>query len=103
MSIPAIATGTIILKCGKGRKITLRDALFVPAAALCLISVGKLADDGLLTTFKGSACHITGGSSKPLADGIRKGKGLYYLSGNDPKAVEHVFISHALPNLATWH
>src|SRR6266481_9393531 len=41
VSIPAVATGTITLKCRKGRKITLRDALFVPAASLHLISVGK--------------------------------------------------------------
>ena len=102
-SIPAIARGTIVLKCGKGRKITLQDALFVPAAALRLISVGRLADDGLVTSFDGSLCHIRTRSGKTMADGRRKGQGLYYLSGDDPKVVERAFISRSLPDLATWH
>src|SRR6266481_2128809 len=45
-SIPAISVGTILLRCRKGRRLALKNALFVPDAALHLISVGKLADDG---------------------------------------------------------
>ena len=32
--IPAVGMGTIKLRCGKGRKLTLKNALFVPDAAL---------------------------------------------------------------------
>ena len=52
-SIPAVGTGTIRLRCGKGRRLTLKNALFVPDTALRLISVGKLADDNLTTLFEG--------------------------------------------------
>ena len=37
---PAIGTGLVKLRCGKGRNLVLRDALYAPQAALRLISVG---------------------------------------------------------------
>ena len=93
-SIPAIGTGTIRLRCGKGRRLTLKNTLFVPNTALRLISVSKLADDSLTTLFEGDACHICNKSGKTIADGIRKGNGLYYFAGHDPKIIEHALISH---------
>ena len=77
--------------------------LFIPDAALRLISVGKLADDDLVTLFYGDTCHIRNKSGKSIADGTRKGNGLYYFAGHSPKIIEHVLISHASPDLATWH
>jgi len=102
-AIPAIGIGTIKLRCRKGRRIVLKNALLVPDAILCLISIGKLADDALTTTFEGSICHICKSSGKTIADGTRKGQGLYYLAGSDPKSDEWAFISHASPDLANWH
>src|SRR6266481_2098 len=102
-SIPAIGVGTILLHCGKGRWLALKNALFVLDAALHLISVGKLADDGLVTTFGDQVCHLHNKSGRTIADGARKGNGLYYISGGDPKIIEHRLIAHASPDLATWH
>jgi len=102
-SIPAIGVGTIRLKCRKGRKITLKNVLFVPDAALRLISVGKLADDDFTTFFKERMCHIRNRSGKTVAEGTRKGQGLYYFACDDPRSVERAFISRASPDLATWH
>ena len=78
----------------------LKNALLVPDATLRLISICKLADDGLTTTFEGTMCHIHNGSGKT---GNQKGQGLYHLAGDNPKADEHAFILHASPDLATWH
>src|SRR5882672_10558620 len=102
-SIPAIGVGTIRLKCGKGRKLTLKNVLFVPDAALQLISVGKLADDNFITIFEEKMYQIHNKSGKTIADGTRKGQGLYYFADNDPKNMECAFISRASPDLATWH
>jgi hypothetical protein len=57
-SIPAIGIGKIKLRCRKGRKFTLQDALFAPQAALQLISVGRLGDEGCKTTFKVKRCRV---------------------------------------------
>jgi len=102
-SIPAIAKGTIKLRCGKGHYITLRDMLLVPAAVLCLISICKLADDGLITTVRDTTCHVQNKAGKPIADRLRKSKGLYYLAGADLQIKEHALLSCASPDLATWH
>ena len=67
------------------------------------ISVSKLADDDLVTLFKGNTCHIHNKLGKTIADSTQKGNGLYYFAGCDPKVVEHVLVSHACPDLATWH
>ena len=67
--IPAVGMGTIRLRGRKGRKLTLKNALFVPDAALQLISVGKLADDDLVTLFDSDTCHIHNKSGKTIADG----------------------------------
>src|SRR5467141_857877 len=91
-SIPAIGVGTIRLRCGKGRKLTLKNALFMPDAALWLISVGKLADNDFTTIFEEKMCHIRNKSGKSIADSTRKGQGLYYFAGNGPKNTEHAFI-----------
>ena len=102
-SIPAVGMGTIRLRCGKGRKLTLKNALFIPDAALRLISVGKLADDDLVTLFDSDTCHIHNKLGKTVADGTRKGNRLYYFTGHDPKIIERALISCASPDLATWH
>ena len=39
-SISAVAIGTIHIKCGKGQRLTLKDALYFPDVRLHLISIG---------------------------------------------------------------
>jgi len=42
--IVAIGIGSAKIRCGKGQQLELHDMLYVPQAALHLISVGKLGD-----------------------------------------------------------
>ena len=99
-SISAVAVGTIKLRCGKGRRLHLRDALYIPDAQLRLISIGKLGDMGLLATFTAKKCSIIQGS-RTIAQGTRTGNGLYHLS--DKITVEHLLHVRAAPDLETWH
>jgi len=81
--------------------IVLKNALLVPDATLWLISIGSLLTTTLTTTFEGSISTYTTVQANTIADGTWKGKGLYYLAGNDPKTDEWAFISHASPDLAS--
>jgi len=51
-SISAIGRGKIRLHCGKGHTPMLHNALYVPQAAICLISIGWICDNGLTVIFK---------------------------------------------------
>lgn len=102
-SIPAVGRGIIVLKCGKGRKLTLRDVLYVPQAAIRLILVGQLANDGLNTTFDQACCFIKNKSGKMIADGTINGTGLYYVNGKAPLILKDANLARAVPNLLTWH
>ena len=99
-TISAVAVGTIKLRCGKGRRLHLHDALYIPDARLRLISIGKLGDMGLSATFTAEDCSITRGT-RTLAQGTRAGTGLYQLS--DKATVEHLLHARTAPDLETWH
>ena len=99
-SISAIAIGTIHIKCGKGQRLTLKDALYIPDVGLCLISIGQLSDDGLHASFTATTCDIQRGS-KMIAKGSQHGKGLYMLT--DHPSIERINITHAAVMLDTWH
>src|SRR6266481_5917460 len=77
-SIAAVGWGKIIATCGKGRKLTPKDVLYVPQVTLHLISVGRLANEGILSTFDLNDCTLHHGS-KVMANGKRIGKGLYLI------------------------
>ena len=82
--ISAIGIGKIKLHLGKSRWLTLRDTLFTPQAALCLISVGHLADEGLACIFEKGGCTIHNPAGKTLVEGALKESGLYTLKGKQP-------------------
>ena len=75
-TISTVAIGDIHLKCGKGRRLILTDALYIPDANLRLISIGCLGDVGLKASFNATQCNILRGS-KTIAQGMRQGTGLY--------------------------
>lgn len=102
LSIAAIGVGKIKLSMGKGWRLTLKEVLFAPRAALRLISVGQLADDNMTTIFEKFKCIVHEGTGKILAEGTRKERGLYTLTGRQPKT-EHSYIARAVPSLVTWH
>jgi len=101
-SVAALGRGKIRLRCSKGRVLILKDALYVPAAALHLISIGRLCDDGLVATFNSTSCNFKNKNGKMIAGGTRAGKDLYHFNG-DPLIVECVNIACTTPNLETWH
>jgi Pol polyprotein, beta-barrel domain len=78
LSISAVAVGTIKLRCGKGRRLLLRDALYIPDAKLCLISIGRLGDRGLSAMFTATGCSIVQGS-QTISQSTRTATGLYRL------------------------
>jgi len=78
-SIAAIGRGKIVAICGKGWKLTLKDALYVPQVTLHLISVGRLTNEGILSTFSLNECTLYHGT-KVMANGRCTGKGLYLMN-----------------------
>jgi len=74
----------------------------VPQAALRLISIGKLADMNLISTFSKDSCQIVNQSGKTIATGSRYAGGLYTLNGH-PLTSEHAHFSKAATDLETWH
>jgi len=98
-SILAIGIGVIKVRCGKGSKFMLNYALYTPQVALCLISVGKLRDEGCRITFDTLCCQVLR-NNKVLAEGIREGKHLYHLQCDTPH-FECTAIACNVPNLET--
>jgi hypothetical protein len=79
VAILAIEKGTIFLRCESGKNLMLKGVLYIPQAALWLISVGRLTDDDLETTFGKTLCAVKTLSGKTIATGKREGTGLYFI------------------------
>jgi len=92
--------GTIHIKCGKGRRLTLKDALYIPDVKLHLVSIGHLSDDEFRSSFTTHSCTILHGS-KTIAKGLQHGKGLYMLT--ESASMEHMGVARTTPTLETWH
>ena len=99
-AVTAIGMGTIHIKCGKGRQLTLKDALYILDVKLWLISIGHLSNGGLQTSFTATTCTIQPGS-KVITGGICHGKGLYTLT--EQVSVEHIHIAPTTAGINTWH
>jgi len=100
--ILAIGRGSVNIFCGPGCCLVLRNVLYIPQASLRLISIGRLCDNGLSTTFNGNVCTIRDKSGQVLANANRSGLGLFTLHSLAPPT-DHAFISRPMPNLITWH
>jgi len=64
--IAAVRIGRVKIWCGKGRQLELRDILYVPQVALCLISVGKT----VLRTEPGAVRSDRGWTGTWAGDGL---------------------------------
>ena len=69
LMITAIGIWTITIRVGKGQCTMLRDVLYAPQAALCLISVGRLTDDNMTVLFKKEKCIVCS-SNKTVVEAI---------------------------------
>ncbi|HEV7735754.1 MAG TPA: DDE-type integrase/transposase/recombinase, partial [Chlamydiales bacterium] len=66
--------------------------------------IGKICDDGHKATFSKTDCRIYRIDGKNIAEGTRKSRGLYTLSGSaTPMSGETAYIARAIPDLKTWH
>jgi hypothetical protein len=102
-SISAIGYGKIRLRVSKGNSIILEPALYVPHAAVRLISVYALsASEHVTTHFNEGGCWITKHCSSTLASGALLGTKLYSLN-LDNSLAEHAFISTRIPDIEMWH
>ncbi|CAA7271859.1 unnamed protein product [Cyclocybe aegerita] len=103
--ITAIGCGDIKLRISRGKYLILRDALFVPAAAVRLVSVSSVILDSNATLFfDNDACYINDKSTCALL-ALRinlPDKRLWSLDLHSPTA-EHAFAITRMPDLETWH
>jgi hypothetical protein len=94
--------GKIVIKIGKGWKLTLVNVLYLPQASLCLISVRWLTDGGISSLFHRMTCTLMHGS-KTIATGTHTGRSLYSLGKSHHCIIKHTNIACAAPYLETWH
>jgi hypothetical protein len=104
-SVTAIGLGDIKLRIARGAHIILKNVLFIPNAAVRLISVSTLARDSqAVAHFDETSCWITNKSTGAIVarGSLLPTKNLYSLDLLSPHAEHALTISHA-PDLATWH
>jgi len=89
---------------GKGRESHSEKMRYLCLGPLCVSSpLECLPTTDTPRVFEDLSCHIRQQiRKKAIADGSRRGHGLYYLSGDDLRIMENFFVSHATPDLATW-
>ena len=104
-SIAAVGVGDIILRIGHNASITLLNALYIPNAAVRLISVSALShDSGVIAHFDNHSCWFTNKiTGSRIAHGtLLPNKKLYSLTLQSATA-DHALAAHNAPNITTWH
>ncbi|KAJ3494946.1 hypothetical protein NLJ89_g10708 [Agrocybe chaxingu] len=104
-SITAIGCGDIKLRISRGNYLVLRSALFVPNAAVRLVSASTLIQDSNATILLDKpACYINNKSTGALiAQGTYlEDKRLWSLDLHTLSAEHTYAVTHA-PTLETWH
>ena len=101
-TIMAIGVGDIILHLPSGNKFTLCNVLYIPDAAIRLISVSKLADTGLTSTFTKDHPQVHDSMNDIILIGSRNTGGLYLVTNITPP-IEWESLAKAPATLETWH
>ena len=91
----AIGVGNIILHLPSGNKFTLCGVLYVPETAIHLISVGKLTDTGLTSTFTKDHCQVCDSMNNIILVGLK--------ITNITPPIEWESLAKAPVTLKTWH
>ncbi|CDO77251.1 hypothetical protein BN946_scf184753.g1 [Trametes cinnabarina] len=102
--IYAVGIGQIHLTVGRGKRLTLEHALYVPNATVRLISVRALCDGphAYRVDFAADGVTVRHRSGALFFTGRRVNRGLYALSGPAPE-VSSALVSASPPTLETWH
>jgi len=104
-SIFATGIGEIRLRIARGAWVVLLDVLFIPTAAVRLISVSAIARDSkIVSHFDDTSCWLTSKSTGAvIATGTLLPKTrLYSLPLHSPQA-DHAYTIHRAADLETWH
>ena len=101
-TIDAIGIGSIKIPVKKGQLLIHKNVLYVPQAALRLISVGRLADENMSITFEKEKCSVRNTSGGTVIEATHKDHGLYTIYG-DHAHMDSAFLARAVPTIATWH
>jgi hypothetical protein len=100
----ATAMGTLEIALRGGKRITIPGVLVVPGASIRLISVGRLADDGLKTLFEDSRTALILAGRTVAATASCAGRGLYALDTTiRPKALNTSHTAAVAVGLDVWH
>ena len=101
-TIDAIGIGSIRIPVKKGPPLILKDVLYVPQAALRLISVRRLADNNMMITFEKEKCTVWNTSNQMVIEAVCKHHGLYTIYGEHTHS-DSIFLTRGVPTIATWH
>jgi len=117
--VSAIGISSIKLRIGRGLHITLHHVLFVPSAAVCLVSVSSLCSADTYTThFDAKSCWVSTKAGVCVLTGNLTSCCLYRVSGTNlqarhqctssitetvPDGLHDVLYSTPVPTLGVWH
>ncbi|OBZ71895.1 Retrovirus-related Pol polyprotein from transposon TNT 1-94 [Grifola frondosa] len=103
--IHALGIGKIHLRVGRGNSFILENVLYVPKAAVRLISVGAVCDGphNPEFRFRNDSVRLVHPNGTTLFTGSRCRGQLYRLNGSAPVAHPRAMYSQRLPSLETWH
>ena len=107
----AVGTGTVELCTNAGKTITLNNALFVPNAAIRLISVYTVNNDGQNSChFDATTCTVTGPDGTTLLTGTAWKQRRLYTINRTIKPITHAanpmdvaLYAARTPDVETWH
>ncbi len=109
-SVYAVGVGSIELCLPEtDAQLILQNALFMPEAGICLVSIHQLNQLGYTTVFCSGCCQLSNRKGKILADCASGPSNLYALPSTPmPVAISsNVTVAlpslQTIPNLETWH
>ena len=103
-TISASGIGNVKLHILERAHIILKDVLYIPQAAVCLISISHMSNDSQITShFDNHICWLTDKASNTIvARGTLTSRNLYALDLFEPQP-ENALIATAQPTIETWH
>ncbi|KAI1782092.1 hypothetical protein LXA43DRAFT_1069334 [Ganoderma leucocontextum] len=104
-TIHATAIGTILCPLSNGRTLELVDALYVPGAAVRLISIRALCDghSNYSFTFSRSGVSVHSPSGNLVFEATRRTQTMFTLDPSPPRVTSSALVATRHPNIETIH